>query len=239
VGPAYGLAATQVFNADNTLLSSGGYTATNWPQWLSRFEIGISGSSNSGATDADCARFADNTTEASLNGTFRVSEADCSGTTANGTGGPNDGVYLRATFNRSQLGTAENLMAVLEYVASAYSPAPANIATCMSSGVTPENCAENTWKTFVKHSVSDTSVQPFLMLVPPSQNFYSASTQVITNSMTKQFVIPLSSDPALSVLQISRIQSNLGANASNCSNLSIPSALCSGMVIYSLTLYRI
>jgi hypothetical protein len=258
--PGSGQAATRFFNPDGSLLASAA-AAT----WLSSFEIGISGSNNASAKNSDCAKFAD-ATEGSANsncnfggagvgcgapnGLFRISEYDCkanvSAPTLDGTGGPNDGVYLRATFNRSQLGTGENLMAVLEYVASAYDAAPASPTTCFNSGtLAPENCSNVTWKAFVKHSVSE-MVQPFLMLVPPTENY--VNTGMVTSGVSpkaRQFFIPLASDPLLSVLQISRIHSNLDitnpavkaacyANTTGAAN----SPLCAGLVLYSLTLYR-
>jgi hypothetical protein len=257
--PGSGQQAVRFFNADGSLLAGAASS------WLSSFEIGISGSNNTAARNSACAKFADATESSSTdnclfgtagavgcgapNGLYRVSEYDCLATSGqvaqDGTGGPGDGIYLRATFNRSLLGTGENLMAAIEYVASAFDAAPASPTTCFSGGKpAPELCSNVTWKAFVKHSLSET-VQPFLMLVPPTQNYVNTGigTSGVSPQM-RQFVVPLAGDPKLSVLQISRIHSNLdrAAAAAACNNsgtLPANSPLCAGIVIYSLTLYRI
>jgi hypothetical protein len=233
---------------------------------LTRFEIGISGTSNVAATNADCAKFADNTEATDLgscdftagagaavgcgapSGLFRVSEFDClQSAPTDGTGSADDGIYLRATFNRSYLGTAENILAVFEYVASAYDTAPASPTTCFSGGaITAENCSNVTWKTYLKHTSTEV-VQPYLMLVPPTQSFVNTTSRSSgSNPTVKQFVVPLAADSSLSILQLSRIHSNLDVNlaavkAACNANSVLPanSPLCAGIVIYSLTLYRI
>jgi hypothetical protein len=259
--PGSGQQAVRYFNADGSLLAGSAST------WLSSFEIGVSGANNTAAKNANCAKFAD-VAEGSAtagcdfgtagvvpcgapNGLYRVSEHDCLSTPGqvaqDGTGGAGDGIYLRATFNRSLLGTGENIMAAIEYVASAFDAAPASPTTCFLGGKpAPELCSNVTWKAFLKHSLSET-VQPFLMLVPPTQNYVNTSigTSGVSPQM-RQFVIPLAGDPRLSVLQISRIHSNLDVEASRqaCKNGDTSAApanspLCAGIVIYSLTLYRI
>lgn len=261
--PGSGQQAVRYFNPDGSLLT--GTTS----HWLSSFEIGISGANNTAAKNANCAKFADTaestaTTNCNFgtagdvpcgapNGLFRVSEFDCLATSGqvvqDGTGGAGDGVYLRATFNRSLLGTGENVMAAIEYVASAYDAAPSSPTTCFSGGKpAPELCSNVTWKAYIKHSLSET-VQPFLMLVPPTQNFVNTGIGTSgTSPQMRQFVIPLAGDPRLQVLQISRIHSNLdvAASADTCFNggtvgsgAAANSPLCAGIVIYSLTLYRI
>ncbi|MGK5083686.1 hypothetical protein WDW37_10315 [Bdellovibrionota bacterium FG-1] len=259
--PGHGLQISRVFNADGSLLSNGLGSAT-WPKWLSGFEIGVSGANNSAATNGACAKFADATEAArtnnchfhtqdtgcgASNGFYRVSEIDCLQSTAAtpGTGGPTDGIYFRAYFDRSQLGTAENLMAVFEYVAASYNGAPSAPKDCLKNGqFTPESCSDVTWKAFIKHSANE-MVQPFLLLVPPNQNFTDAAvTTSGVNPTARQFFIPIASDPSITVLQISRINSalNIGDPAVQlaCSNNSLPanSPLCAGMILYSLTLYR-
>jgi hypothetical protein len=264
--PGSGQQATRYFNADGSILAGGG---VNSGTWLSGFEIGISGANNAAAKNPACAKFADSTESGSTgncvfgstavgcgapNGLFRISEYDClsnsSEPTLDGTGGPGDGVYLRATFARSLLGTGENIMASLEYVASAFNSAPANPLDCFSNGVPlPEKCSNVTWKTYLKHSQTEL-VQPFLMLVPPSQSFVNSGLGTSGASpQMRQFVIPLSGDPGLNTLQISRIHSNLdtGSSAATCANSGTPgmplnpanSPLCAGIVLYSLTFYRI
>lgn len=265
--PGNGHPAVRIFNPDGSLLSSDP-TSGSWPKWLKRFEIGISGPNNTSATNSNCAKFAD-LAEAGApasccfpnpaggactplpcgagSGMYRVSEYDCAQAPlpADGNGGPSDGIYLRATLDRTQLGTGENLMGVLEYVASSYNTAPPSPTNCFSGGVlSPEKCSDQTWKAYVKHTVSEV-VQPFFMLVPPVQNF--ALSGLVSNGVspnTRQFIFPLVSDPNLSVVQISRVHSNLtinGAVTAACraaGGLPANSPLCAGIIIYSLTLYR-
>lgn len=275
--PGKGHPATRVFNPDGSMLSGTGPGSATWPAWLSSFEIGISGGNNASAPASNCAKFADATESTATNcdlkgavgaGTdhcgapgslYRVSEFDCKSgtTTVDGNGGPSDGVYIRATFDRAQLGTAENMMAVIEYVAASFNPAPESPVDCFNGGVfTPENCSDVAWKVFLKHNVTE-MVQPFLMLAPPTQNFVVTANSVTgltssgANPSTKQIYVPLAADPSLSVFQVSRIRSALNASSAAvmaaCNNLPAPGAavlpantpLCAGIVFYSLTFYRI
>jgi hypothetical protein len=161
-----GLQIARVFNPDGSLLSVAG--GASWPPWLASFELGISGTSNASALNADCARFADSTESAANNcklggsatlttcgasaGQYRVSEADCSLQNASippastGSGGPADGVYMRAGFNRANLASTENILVVIEYASSALNPAPANPTACFSGGqLLPESCSDFVW----------------------------------------------------------------------------------------------
>jgi hypothetical protein len=259
--PGSGQQATRYFNADGSILAGGGPGASTW---LSGFEIGISGANNNSAKNPACAKFADSTESTATanclfgsspigcgapNGLFRISEWDCVGApgepTLDGNGGPADGVYLRASINRALLGTGENLMVSLEYVAAAYNAAPANPLDCFSNGVPlPEKCSNVTWKTFLKHSATEL-VQPFLMLVPPTQSFVNTTLGTSgVSPQTRQFVLPISGDPGLNTVQISRIHSNLDSNASKAtcnagSGSPANSPLCAGLILYALTLYRI
>ncbi len=263
-GPGTGHPATRVFNSDGSLLASG-TTSSSWPKWITSFEIGISGANNLSALNPDCARFAGAGESASQcrfdgrssggvltpcgasAGLFRVSEYDCLQTTpTDGNGGPSDGIYIRATFSRdsSVLGTAENILAVIEYAASALNPAPQSPVSCFSGGVlTPEACADMAWKIYLKHNATEI-VQPFLLLVPPT--FAAVNTTANTGGSgvsTRQFYIPLAADGALTVFQLSRIKALTPTPAFNtiCSNGVLPanSALCVGMIFYSVTFYRI
>jgi hypothetical protein len=272
--PGSGLQAVRIFNPDGTLLASAGASGANWPTWLSGFELGISGSSNTSARNPACATFASNTENTDLNcnfgagpgtspcgappGQFRVSEVDCSAgapAASNGSGGPADGVYLRATFSRdpAKLALNENILVVLEYSASALNPAPSNPVACFTGGVfNPEACTDFVWRTYIKHSASEI-VQPFLLLIPPT-----FSSVLVTNIPTplvgpqssgtgvaaKQFFVPLAADSGITVLQISRKQSgfsDINALKTYCSPGSLPgnSPLCAGVVLYSITFYRI
>ncbi len=264
--PGSGHPAKRIFNPDNTLQGSMDNSGkqTNWPSWLSSFEIGISGPQNTSATQPNCATFAGNTEATTSNcqigsppvqtqcgaplGQFRVSEVDCSipnSATAAGTGGPTDGIYLRAILNRNNMGSTENLLLVLEYAASSLNPAPANPMACWSNGnFLPENCSDFVWRAYIKHGTSEV-VMPYLLLIPPTLGSvlspgYASGTQV----SAKQFLLPLAPDPNLNVIQISRTQShftNLPLLQSTCASSGMPgnTPLCAGVVFHSLTLYRI
>jgi hypothetical protein len=234
--PGSGFAATRVFNADGSLLASGGTTAATWPAWLTLVEIGISGQFNQSATNQDCARFA-NTADANAQcdvgtttsgssvtnpvltscgaaaGLFRVSEADClnGNTTLTGSGSGNDGVYIRATFSRnpSILGLSENILAVLEYASATVNAAPTNPITCFSGGIfdtTQPGCADQTWQIYIKHSAGEI-VQPYLLFIPPSLGSVNTTTGTMGSGVSaKQFYIPLAGDQNLTTVQISRIK---------------------------------
>ncbi len=284
--PGNGHQAKRVFNADGSLLSSGGPTASSWPKWLSGFEIGISGASNTAAPNSDCARFA--ATSESVNdsscqfdtdrdgafdagdvtqcgapdGYFRVSEYDCtkSGSSTNaGNGGPTDGVYLRATFNRdsSILGTNENILVILEYAASVLNSAASEPSTCFSSGVfspTREGCTDQLWQAFMKHTPFEV-VQPYMMIAPPATHVVNRTQGHFGGlAQSKQFILPLSGDTDITVLQLSRIKGpknlqtafateSTDAFTMFCSNEGDPNATansagCVGMVFYSMTFIR-
>lgn len=265
--PGSGAQAMRVFKPDGSLLASGGPTNTAWPKWLSSVEIGISGASNSAAQDADCARFAAAGEDAQQcdfddsgvvdgkcgapTGYYRVSEYDCVKSTVatDGTGGPSDGVYVRATFSRNTeyLGASENILAVLEYTASSLSAPAVDPTACFTGGVFTAgnaNCSDLFWQIYLKRSVYEV-VQPYMMLAPPATAFVNAAAQKGGGlPASKQFVIPLAGDSSLSTIQISRIKGRSaggdyedvcypgGTDAANSPN-------CVGVVLYSLTFFRI
>jgi len=189
---------------------------------------------------------------------YRVSERDCSynatngtstDTDANGTGGPNDPVQFRVTIERGKdvLESQENLMVVLEYAASSYNGGPQQPTDCFDSStgkftLTNPLCTDFTWQTFLKGSASDL-VPSFLLLAPP---FYgSVDTTRDTGGSgiaTRQFIIPLASYPDAEVLQVSRmsgIQSTTPNKTMIQNDCPSNSALCVGMVFYSITFFRI
>lgn len=269
-----GIQATTIFNPDGSSLATS-TTSSSWPTWLSTIELGVSGSSNTQATDPDCARFSEVTSDGNAqcnfkndsgatlvncgapSGYYRVSDYDCQKVSTStergiGSGIESDGVYIRATFNRdsSALGANENILAVLEYSASAMNPAPANPTQCFNGGATNiQACSDLTWQIFTKHSATEAALQPFLLLVPPAFAFINFNTGLSGSGVaTKQFIIPLGSDADLKVLQISRtgISSSLVTDSDSLfTKICNPdggrsnSALCVGMVFYSLTFYRI
>lgn len=189
-------------------------------------------------------------------GLFRVSEIDCvssSSTIRTGDGGPSDGVYIRAEISRDStyLDPTENMLVVLEYAASSLNGSPSNPTSCFSDGAfdpTNTNCSDLSWQIFMKHS-ADEVVQPYLLFVPPVM----ASVDMSANSgagrggsgvATKQFYLPLAGDTDLSFVQISRIKaigpSTLNSNSKKFSEVcATNSALCVGMVFYSMTFFRI
>jgi hypothetical protein len=282
--PGRGHPAVRVFNSDGSFQGSinptTGVTQGSWPAWLSSFEVGVSGPANTASLNPNCATFAGNSEATSQNcflgptaspvpsqcgaplGQFRISEVDCSipsgGTpaTATGSGGPADGVYLRAVFNRAYLGANENILAVIQYSSSALDPAPANPSTCFLGGkFSPESCSDFVWKVFLKHSANETAL-PFMLFVPPTFSSVLGTAQVpaSTSGMgiaAKQFILPLASDPTLSVFQISRIQSAFPGNGVSlikaCTATNTPptvnspgnSPLCAGVVFYTITFYRV
>ncbi len=265
--PGAGLQAIRLFSADGTVMSSGGPSAPTWPRWLTAVELGVSGSNNVAAPSADCARFsAPGESSASQckivnsagvskaiscggpSGFYRVSEVDCAGSvTANGDGGPGDGVYVRVQLNRdpAAIEPGENLLAILEFSASGLHSAPVQPSECVQNGkLTPEFCSDTTWKAFIKHSSKDV-VQPFLLVAPPLLARMQPDTALVGGSevQTKQIVIPLASDPALSVFQLSRTSgadpTDEALKAACLGGKTIGnSPLCAGMILYSLTLMR-
>jgi len=273
--PGNGHQAVRIFNADNSLLASGGPTASAWPKWITGVEVGISGPSNGGSSNRDCTRFSD-TSEATsttcdvdqsngnasnipcgaADGYLRVAEYECTRAatlTSDGNGGPNDGVYIRVGLSRgtAYFGSSENLMGVLEYSANSLNSGAVDPQNCIQNGLfNPANrgCADQVYQLFIKHNAYEV-VQPFLMIAPPSINFVDKTLKKMGGGVgTKQFMIPLASDSDLKVIQISRIRALENSETdgddftdyctSDGQGATTSSALCVGMVFYSLTLYR-
>ncbi|OFZ19079.1 MAG: hypothetical protein A2X94_10025 [Bdellovibrionales bacterium GWB1_55_8] len=258
--------AVRLYKPDGELLASTG--DATWPGWLVDVEVGISGSNNSAATNANCARFA--TADDAANGKcyktpaadadafdcsapegyYRVSEVDClSDTIREGDGTAGDGVTIRATFNRdtTRLGSAENVMAIVEYSASALS-VPNEASPCFTKGrFSAEACSDLTWKAFLRSSTAETGVAPFLMLVPPSVGVVNRTDKKAGSGMsTKKIILPLAADPTLQVFQLSRIRSRLTKNDKTLTEVCRKndttagnSPLCAGLILYSITFYRI
>lgn len=245
-----GILAKRFFTADSTI-SSG--TELTQPDWIESVEIGISGGTNTDATNANCARFAavneDTTTLCDFDNDatadvacgagvnlYRVSEFDCAGSTTS------DGVYIHVRFNRdaSVLGEQENISAVLEYSASALNPAPTNPTDCFAGGeFTPTNagCSDMVWQMALE--LSSGTVLPYLMLVPPSVSYVDQDNNRGGGAIaSRQFQVPLAGDSRIVELQINR-ESGLSSTAPFNTICSSNSAHCVGMVFYSLTLYRI
>jgi hypothetical protein len=226
--PGSGHPATRIFTTENELLASGGPGSTNWPNWFQGLEIGISGSSNSSATNANCARFAASGESASTctfddgattpgcgadSGVFRVSEIDCAlGGTSGGTGANTDGVYIRAYFSRntSYLASYENILAVIEYSASSLRAGATDPTSCFSSGSfspTQSGCTDYVWQAYLKKNAYEAN-QPFLLFAPP----FTARVDWNTHSIkpygggfsTRQIILPLAADSGITIFQLSR-----------------------------------
>jgi hypothetical protein len=272
-GPS-GWIATQLLRPDGTVLANSPASGS-WPAWLSSFDISLSGPSNSNSTNGDCARFAAAGEDTSAlcdfkkagtptvpcgasGGYYRISEYDCHlGSQGTPSGKIDDGVQLRAVFNRSAgaLGANENILVVIEYSASALNPPVANPSQCFSGGVfAPEACTDIIWKAFLKTSPGQANAAPFLLFIPPALAYVEPSIGLNGSGgggvSTKQFVLPLASNAALNTLQISRMVSTStgmqtgagtpfqktchpgGSGAANSAN-------CAGAVFYSITFFRI
>jgi hypothetical protein len=283
--PNSGHKAVRVFSPDGGLLSQGDASTATWPKWLTHVEIGVSGSANTAALNPDCARFAATGEDTNFKcdwdadgldpvpcgaepGYYRVSEYDCTNTqvppvASAGIGGPADGIYVRARFNRDKtyLGATENVLAVLEYASSAVVRTPAASTSCYdANGIFSPGmagCSDHVWQVFLKHNAHEV-VQPYQLLVPPHPSYVSASLNAGGGSRaTRQFLVPLSGDPNLSIVQISRIRAFTNPSVTDTAatpdnvyypvcqkpqgsvNVASNTPFCVGMVLYSLTLFRI
>ena len=104
------------------------------------------------------------------------------------------------------------------------------------------DCTDFTWQIFVKGSLSDL-VPPFLLLAPPFYGSVNTANETGGSGIaTRQFVVPLASYPDAKVIQFSRmsgIQSGTPNGATIRGDCPSNSALCVGMVFYSMTFFRI
>ncbi len=234
-----GHAATTVFATDKSTVYASGddddslstyyYTQTSWPKWIKRFEIGISGANNTGATKDECMRFTQASESAGTNCSFydldtasvidtncsaptgylRVSEVDCvdpAETINDGTGTSlNDGVFLRTEFNRDYISASENIMVAIEYAAFQAKAPAANPNGCLTSGflsATQSGCSTFSWLAYLKSNIDSAAANPLLMLVPPAT--FNLGGDVRTGLQTQQFFLPMASDSSLKYLHISR-----------------------------------
>ncbi|MBC7690917.1 MAG: hypothetical protein H7222_04055 [Methylotenera sp.] len=256
--------AKKLFPVDgtNNPIATGGPGSSGWPAWLTTVRVGLTGTTRTVVADQkpNCARFADATTTpcaigpggVAVNcngpaGYLRVSEVDCGNTLTKGTGSEADPVYIRVTFSDqvANLAAHENIMAVLEYAAASINPPPSDPTACFTGGLfTPgnTNCSDQTWNVYLKKLGNTAAANPFLMLIPPAYSYLrplsvSSAESVGAGVASKQIFLPLASNPGLRVLQISRTNAT---SSYTYSGVTCPSnsPLCLGMVLYSLTLYR-
>ena len=245
-----------------TYFALDGVTATSQPSWLLDFQIGTTSTSSTA-----CAAFG-GVTALDVSQVFRVSEADCSAA-ADGTGGKDDPVFIRAVLNRDPtvIGSAENLMIQIEYQASGLRANLDSDVVDKALDHNPEDFVDQLWKIFWNTTLSGTSAPvPFATFVPP--NYASCLPNGSGNDLSvldgchvagykgspikvKQFIIPISAYPNMSVIQISRVKGRVDDTYD--SLLGVPngsayvnsfcgtgsSPLCLGVVIHSITLMRI
>lgn len=275
-----GLQVTRLYDpTTGSAIATSGPSGSDWPTWITRIELGISGTTNTSAQSGGCAKFADasesaNTCDFDGDGTysdlcgtpsgyFRVSDWDCQQSTiANGAGTASDGVYVRVQFNRATqyLGSAENVLVLLEY--ATHSPrrsatAPTDCVTAGTFDPSASGCADLLWQAYLKRLITDTTA-PFMMVVPPTIGRIvlppGGTTPVMTKGLsTKQILLPLSSDSSLSIFQLSRTTAMpltttvpIGAGAATVDTMCNPngagagsgSAGCFGVTLYSMTLIR-
>jgi hypothetical protein len=265
-GLGNGLQANAIYLTDSdsapTPISTIGPSDPNWPQWISSVELGLSGAANPAAPNPDCARFSSATdiaTPATCSGVncgapaanmFRISEHDCqSVATAGGNGTANDPIYVRAVFNRANLGVSENIMAVLEYASSGLYTAPSDPTQCFNAGVlnvSNSNCSDMNWNVFLQPNLASLSgaPSPFMILIPPTSGFINRGNPPGTplgsaQILTKQIVLPIAANPNLTTLQFSRISALPAGDADFAAICTADSPLCLGVILYSLTFYRI
>jgi hypothetical protein len=194
-----------------------------------------------------------------------------------GNGTTADNVYVRVNLNRSGLASTENLMMVVNYAASSYYPADTAPSDCMTtynpitgtgfnyavtsgwfttggSNLTAENCSDFVWKTYMRHSKTESAVVPFTTFIPPTYSSISGNSanKSGTTVSTRQFIFPIAGDQGIQVLQLSRTFSKLlgtdtnftaggacdpGSAATGANGANTPN--CAGLVLYSITLFRI
>jgi hypothetical protein len=255
-------------NSDGDPLASGGPSGANWPKWIKKIQVGTTGPSTAGSPE--CAKFAGPSESAhctvkagspdvncGVTNYYRVSEHDCMQSgypIPNGVGGPTDRVFIRVEFDRApeNLALHENVLLTLQYAASVAHREPKDPSQCFTGGeFTPRdnNCSDMSWAFFLRTSLASTPAA-FLYLVPTATNQVDLSAASLGTAVsTKQFIIPLASDPALTTLQLSRERAVprdgdpiVGTTAKSGQILEhicvTQSPFCMGMVFHSMTLTR-
>ncbi len=221
-----------------------GTTQISKPDWLLDFQLGITGTGNTG-----CAVFG-GAGQLDSQHNFRTSEEDC-GASFDGVGNSNDKVFMRIILDRTatKIGSAENLVVQIEYQASGIH------FNSWGSGTTVDSQQDQVWKVFWDSTLAYSGTTPSKILglfVPPNYAACEATgdgssgvgcspgTHRGSAVQVKQIVIPLSAYPTLSVVQISRIISHSsGAEAAAVSAFcTADSPLCLGVVIHSVSLFR-
>jgi hypothetical protein len=231
-----------------TLYDLDGTTPILKPSWLRDFQLGITSTSAS----SSCATFG-GSGSADASGFYRVSERNC-GSVANGIGDSgSDPVFFRVVLDRdfTKFGSAENLLVQVEYQANGLRP---NTDLNGNPFTNPEDGLDQLWKIFTNTSLALGSAgNPLSLFVPPNFAFCSSGgtgngPNACTGNPTgapvtvRQFLIPLSANPDISVVQFSRIKSRVNASGTgnyvNTFCTSNDSPMCLGLVIRSVTLMR-
>jgi hypothetical protein len=235
-----------------TLYDLDGTTTLLKPSWLRDFQLGITSTTASLA----CATFGGGSGGSpplvDAPGYYRISERNCS-SLANGTGDSgSDPVFFRIILDRDflKIGSAENLIVQVEYQASGTRP---NTNPNSGSISNPEDGLDHLWKIFTNSTLGlGNPGKPFSLFVPPNFAFCSpngsgagagcAGNPSGAPITVRQFMIPLSADPNLSVIQFSRVKGRINATGGvsyvNSFCTSDDSPLCLGVVIRSVTLMR-
>jgi hypothetical protein len=190
---------------------------------------------------------------------FRVSEYDCAdlggtspfaNTAIAGSGLPTDPVAIKIFLNRdsSKLGATENLMVVLEYQASGLKMAPKNAQSCLTGGepqLSNTDCVDHSYSLYTR-ALNATTPHKLQTLIPPQGGKVNATDQTFGGPIqTRQIIIPLSSlDSDQTVLQISRTFGLPGSadpqyDARFGTHCESNSPLCVGLVLYSISIFRI
>jgi len=238
-----GLSAVRYFGLDGSEIVK--------PDWLLDFQVGISHLPVNTSTST-CGTFGGTYGTSDAQYYFRTSEKGCGSATA-GQGSVNDPIFFRAILDRdvSKIGTAENLMMQIEY--------QSNGLRLNSDGnnADPEQNLDQLWKVFWGTTLKSASnLNPFSVFVPPNYAACQASGTgdpgfsigCVGNPKgspvsVKQIMIPISSNPSMSVIQVSRIRGRINNTTPAyqyvgqfCASENSP--LCLGVVIRSVTLLR-
>jgi len=247
-----GIAPTTYFDLD-------GSTQIMKPSWLIDFQMGITGTSSSGK----CAAFGGGINPLDPQDFFRVSEYDCARTIAtgcgvaapgcDGTGYGLDPVFFRIVLNRDNtlIGSAENLMVQVEYQASGLH------LNSDGSAANAEDNLDQLWKIYWNSSLAPLATpKSFGVFVPPNYAACMANgsggasgsgscphgtPNTYRGSPTKvrQFIIPLSAYPTMSVIQFSRAAGRRGGASDYVPAFCTgDDPLCLGVVIRSVTIMR-
>ncbi|MFN7684276.1 MAG: hypothetical protein ACK5QT_02570 [Oligoflexia bacterium] len=221
-------------------------------------------STNAGSNDSDCG-FDSNLNCNGPVGFYRVSEADCAnlissgaGAAIAGTGLSSDPVAVKIFLNRSTaaLGSTENLLLVIEYQASGLLGSPTNPGNCVDTNtglpLWSNDCADQAYTLYARTRNSNDAIR-LQTLIPPQGGRVIGTPATAPTSFTfggpiqtKQIIVPLSTlTGGQNVIQLSRSFGLTHGGLRNFSSYCLnPSGggntpLCLGLVLYSISIFRI